>query len=173
VRDEFESAFGHGGDKGVHDGELKCAGGEDADGAFGGDETFLSDDAAKARFETAEKKDFSTTSFRCGDCGVDTPEGFEGIADGTDSGGTGGAEHRAQDKGEHVHVLVGVNVGEAEAVTLEKGNLRGGFSLDFGGANARGVETFQEVADGGVESAGGAIDEGRDVASFGCRSAVD
>jgi hypothetical protein len=72
-----------------------------------------------------------------------------------------------------VHMLVRVDVGETESVALKKGDLRGRFSFDFGRADAGGVEALEKRADGGVEPACIAVDEGRNPVGIGRRDAVD
>ncbi len=72
--------------------------------------------------------------------GAHGPGRLEGIAHGANSGGAGGAEHGAQHGRKHVGVLVGVDVREAQAPALEPTDLRGGFGLDLGGADAAGEE---------------------------------
>src|SRR6478736_5317229 len=91
---------------------------QDAHCAVGSFETLFLDDAAKTGLKAAEQDDFSASHLRCvGGC-VQTPDRLEGVADCVDARGFGRAEHRTQDAGEHVQVLVGVNMRETKSETL-------------------------------------------------------
>src|ERR1035438_7328796 len=132
VRDEFPCAGGELAEQGAGSGGVEDSGADYGDGPVGGGEAFFCDDSAAGGLQLAEDVDLGGAGPRGAGCGADGPYRFEGIADGADSGGTGGAEHGAQDCWKHVGVFVGVDVGEAQAAGLEQGDLRGGFGLDFG-----------------------------------------
>jgi len=143
----------------VNDGDFEGAGGEDPDGTIGSEESFVLDDTAEAGLETAEKKDLSAASFGSVSGGVDAPERLEGIANHADSRCSGGAENRAQNMREHVQMLVRVDMGEAQAIALKKGDLGGDFDFDLGTAYAGCVEALEKCAEGWIERAGTAIDK--------------
>lgn len=170
---EFERAFGHGGDERMHCGDFDRAGCQDAHRAVGSFKTLFLDDAAKTRLKAAEQDDFSASDLRCVRGCVQAPDRLEGVADCVDARGFGRAEHRAQNAGEHVQVLVGVNVRETNSETLQQGYLCSGFGFDVCTANARCEEALQEAAQSGIKAAGDAIDEGRDGASIRDGRAVD
>ena len=141
-----------------HGRDFDGAGGEDSDRSIGGFETFFFDDAAKTGLKAAEQDDLSAPHVGCvGGC-VQAPDRLEGVADRVNTRGFGRAQHGTQDSGKHVHVLMGVDMRETKAETLQQGNLRGGFGFDFCGADARGEEALQETAQSGIKEAGGSIE---------------
>ena len=137
VGDQFEGALGHCGDERVDGGDVQGAGGQTAHGAVGSVEAFFFDDAAKAGLVAAQEDDFSAAQLWRIGCGVEAPDGLEGIANGVDAGSPGSAQHGPQDGRKHMNVLVRVDVGEAKAVALQESDLRGGFGFDIGAADAR------------------------------------
>ena len=96
------------------------------------------------RLKPAKQDDFSAAHIGCVGGGVEAPDRLEGVADGVDACGLGCAQHGPQDRGKHVHVLVGVDMREPKAVTLQEGYLGGGFGFDIGAADASGEEALQE-----------------------------
>ena len=56
--------------------------------------------------------------------------------------------------------LMGVDVGQVQAATLQECDLRGGFRLDFGRADAAREETRKKCGELWREAAGLGIDEG-------------
>lgn len=171
--DKLECALGHGRDESVDAGDIERTGGEDSDGTFGGGETFFLDNAMKAGFETPEKDDLGATDVGRIGSGVEAPDGFEGIADGVNSGCLRRTQHGAEDPREHMQVFVGIYMREAETVALEQRNLCCGLGLDLGGANAGSEKTLQEAARGWMEYAGVAIDKGADGTLIGDRRAIN
>jgi hypothetical protein len=147
-------------------------GGENTDGAGGSGEAGVADEALEGSMLGLEGHD--SEAAQAAGCGssAEGPGGLEGIADGGDLAGLGGAEERAEDAGEEVSVLVGVDVGDVEASVLEAADLRGGFGGDFLGADAEGEEVADEGGQGGPEGlAVGA--EGRDLAGRECGRSID
>jgi hypothetical protein len=168
--DEFKCALRHGRDERVNDGKLEGACGENSDGAVGGHQALLGNDTAETRLEPAKKEHLCAAGLGSMDCCVDAPERLKGIAHRANSGGPGGTQYRAQHQRKHVHVLVSVDVGEAQSVALKQCDLRGGFGFNFGRTNAGSVETLEKLTNGWVKPAGGAIDEGGDAVRIGSRN---
>jgi hypothetical protein len=115
---------------------VEASGGEHADGAVGGGETFFCGDAAEGGLKPAEEG-YLRAAKQGGVAGcvrgsVQAPGRLKRIADGSDSGCPRGSQYGAQDGGEHVDVLVAIDVGEADSTRLKEGDLRGGFGFDFG-----------------------------------------
>ena len=144
--------LGHGGEQAAEGGgRVRDAGGEDADGTFGGGEAGSADEAAEVSAMHVERGDGEVAETGCGGRGAAGPGWLKGVANGGDATGAGGAEQRSQDPGKDVGVLVGVDVGDTEAGSLEAANLRSGFGFDFGGADAAGVEVDGEAAEAGAQ----------------------
>ena len=99
--------------------DVQDAGGENPDSSIRGPETFLFDEAPEAGLKAAQEDDLGAAQVRRVSGCVQAPDRFEGVANGTDAGGPGGAQDRAQDPGKHVHVLMGVDVSETQAGALQ------------------------------------------------------
>ena len=104
---------------------------KNANRAVGGDESLFCDQAAECGLEVAQKPNLQAAKPRSTRRGADAPGRLEGIADCANAGRPGSPEHRTQHPGEHVGVLVGVDVGQAHAAALEVRDLCGSFALDF------------------------------------------
>ena len=115
MRDEFPCARRQLTEQGSKCCCVEASGGEHADGAVGGGETFFCGDAAEGGLKPAEEG-YLRAAKQGGVAGcvrgsVQAPGRLKRIADGSDSGCPRGSQYGAQDGGEHVDVLVGVNVG--------------------------------------------------------------
>lgn len=152
MADEFPGLAIGGGD-GVEQGtegggDIGRARGKDAEGAGGRGEAGCPHAEQEAAMFGAKGNDGKATQARCFGCGAQSPGGFERIADRRNAAGAGGLEERAEDSGEKVGVLVGIDVGDAEPSGLETADLRGGFGGDLVGTDTAG----EEVADEGGQS---------------------
>lgn len=121
---------------------------------------------------SAEGDDSGTAKERTAGCGAKRPGGLEGIADGWDTAGARGHKERAEDAGEEVGVLVGIDVGDGEAGGLKAANLGGGLGGDVFGADAEGEEVANKVGEGRPQLAVGRY-QGRDLAGRESGGAVD
>jgi hypothetical protein len=162
MRDKFERALRHGRDERVHDGELQHAGGQDSDRAIRCYKALLRNNTPEPSFQSAKEKDFCAASIWSIGCRADAPDWFEWIAYRPDARCPGGTQNRAQHQWKHMHVLMRVDVREAQAVTLQQGNLRGCFRLDLRNADPRRIQALEELADRGKESTRSAVHDGRD-----------
>jgi hypothetical protein len=161
---------GEEGAKGAWD--IASAGGEDSQGAVGSGESSVAGEAEEGAVLGVEGDDGEAAEQRSMVGGAERPGGFEGIADGGDSAGAGGLEEGAEDAGEEVGVLVGIDMGDAKAGSLEASDLGGGFGGDFFGADAEGEEVADEVSEGRPQLAAGGY-QGRDLAGGKNGGAVD
>ena len=140
VSDQFPCAPGELPQQGAYGVCVDDAGGGDGDGSVCGGETLFGEDAAEVGSEATQSEDFGAAddrrAWRCADC----PLRLEGVAHTTNAGFCGRSQDGAQDCGEHVRVLMSVDVGETQASMLEQCNLRGSLSFEFGRADAAGEE---------------------------------
>jgi len=146
------------GAKGVGVEDTGCS---DGDGSVGCCEALLCNDAAEDGLNPAQGADLSEAHPRSAGRAMDRPGWLEGIADDLNSATTGGAENRPENGRKHVRVLVRVNVGEAQSLALQRFDLRAGFGLDFGGANAAGDETREKYRERAGKMAIWTVGEGR------------
>jgi len=170
VADEFPDVVGVG--EGFQDfgqrrlGEV--AGGGDAEAASGGEDCSRGDLGLmlEGAFEAAEEVDLQAT-----DAGAmvegEAPGALEGVADGGDVEALGDAEEWAGDLREKVGVLVGVEVGDADAGGEELLDLGFGFAFDVLFLDAAEDEGAEEVDQTWAEVGGAGGEEGGD--GFGGR----
>ena len=100
------------------------------------------------------------------------PAGFEGIAEGGDSGFGQRHEDGAEDAGKQMGVFVGVGVGEKEAGRLETTDLGDGLAGDVVGVDVAAKDIKGEAGEGGAEKLALWSDKGRNGAGVGGGDAV-
>src|SRR6202048_5191458 len=161
VGDEFETAFaGQSPQKGGEGGAVESPCGEDAERAIGGLEAVFLHEAAEAGgAQQPEEADLGAADDRSAGSGANAPCRLEGIAYGPDAAGARGAEDGAQYAGEHVRVLVGVDVGEIDATGLKGLDLGEGFGFDFVCMEFAADQAEEEISEGGMKSAGSRVGE--------------
>lgn len=176
MRDQLKNSFGWDGAEQGSEGDcVESAGGKHAERSRGGGESFFRDDAAECGVQEPQQADLGATNEWGARCGSDAPGRLEWVADGADAAGPGGAQHRSQDTGKHVRVLVGVDVGEADAAGLKRLDLGDSFSFNLivhvsrtgWSRSMAAVDCPQEFAEGGLEAVGGRIGEARYVVNCG------
>jgi hypothetical protein len=172
----LRSSIGQGGEEGAEGGgdivEAGGPGSKDTDGALGGGDSGGTDETLKGSTLRGEGNDGEAAEARGMRRGAEGPGRLKGITDRGDLAGVGGAEQRGEDTGEEVGVLMRVDVGDAEAGSLEAADLGGGFGFDFGGADAAGMEIKGEAGEAGSELAAGRH-EGGDLVRGKNRCGVD
>ena len=132
----------------------------DSDGAVGGRESVLSEEALEVGAEATEGEDFCGTQPTGARRSTNGPFRLKGIADAMNPCFFCSAKNGAKDGWEHVGVLVRVEVREAQTAVLEAGYLRGGFGFDFFGADAAGEEALEQSGEGRRETLSLRVDKG-------------
>jgi hypothetical protein len=161
MADKLPDAVGHVSEELLERGGGEIAGGGDADGAVGGADrggAYLAV-VVETGAEAAEQLDLKAAEASAVAEG-EAPGVLEGIANGADGVGFGDAQERARDPGEEVGVLVGVEVGDANAGALELVELGKGFALDLGLADLAAEEGLEEIEEGGAEASAVGAEKG-------------
>ena len=98
------------------------------------------------------------------------PVRLKGVSNGADSAGPGSAEDGPQHRGKDVRVLVGVDVSEPKTLTLEKFNLRTGFSFNLLAKSLSrlfAIQAVEEVPKAGPKAVTGRVSKVWDLVTSG------
>jgi len=173
MRDQLPGPIGHIAEHGSDRLRVQTSSSQNARRTIGGPKPFFPHRALKGRFKPVQQVNFNAPGERRGGSGAAAPERLKGVADGIDSSCLGGLEQGAQHCWEHVGVLVGVDVCEAQASLGEAGDLGCGFALNVAAMNAPHEREAQECGEFPMELPGLGVDEGWNAGGGKQRSAVD